>query len=119
MTGRRINRDRPLTDEEKLKYRELRGQIADELPEIKRRARAAKPRILLKRVLHALKQERERQGLSLTDLNERTGIDRGSLSKIENDQDPNVTMNTLLRYADAIGKTLLVQIDDCTGASGT
>ncbi|MEX2317899.1 MAG: helix-turn-helix transcriptional regulator [Pirellulales bacterium] len=119
MTGRRINRGRPLSDEERLKYREIRRQVADELPEIKRRARVAKPRILLKRVLHALKQERERQGLSLADVNERTGIDRSSLSKIENDQDPNVTMNTLLRYADAIGKTLLVQIDDCTDASAS
>lgn len=110
--GRRLTRDRPLTDEEKLKYRAIRRQVADELPDLTRRARAAKPRILLKRVLQALKDEREKQGLSLADVNERTGIDRGSLSKLENDQDPNVTMNTLLRYADAIGKTLTVQIED-------
>ena len=115
--GRRIQRERPLTDEEKLKYREIRRQVADELPDIKRRARKAKPRVLLKQVLHALRQERERQGLSLADLNDRTGIDRGSLSKLENDQDPNVTMNTLLRYAEAIGKTLSVQIEDVSGTT--
>ena len=119
MAIRRTNRDRRLTDEEKLKYREIRRQVAEELPDIKRRAKAAKPRILLKRVLHALKEERERQGISLADLNERTGIDRGSLSRMENDEDPNVTMNTLLRYADAIGKTLVVQIDDCSIAAGS
>jgi DNA-binding Xre family transcriptional regulator len=110
--GHRITRSQALTDDEKIKYGEIRRQIADELPEIKRRAKAAKPRILLKQVLYALKMERERQGLSLADLNERTGIDRGSLSKLENDEDPNVTMNTLLRYAEAIGKTLMVQIED-------
>lgn len=114
---RRVTRDSPLSDEEKSRYRELRRQIADELPDIRRRARAARPRILLKQVLHALKQERERQGISLAVMNERTGIDRGSLSKIENDEDPNVTINTLLRYAGAIGKTLTVQIDDCSAAS--
>jgi DNA-binding Xre family transcriptional regulator len=116
--GQRITRNRALTEEEKLRYGEIRRQIADELPEIKRRAQAAKPRILLKQVLHALRIERERQGLSLADLNERTGIDRGSLSKLENDEDPNVTMNTLLQYAEAIGKTLTVQIEDQNVISG-
>ena len=117
--GQRITRNRPLTEVEKLRYRQIRSQIAEELPDIKRRARAAKPRILLKQVLQALKQERERQGLSLADVNEKTGIDRGSLSKLENDNDPNVTMNTLLRYAEAIGKTLTVQIEDAGVATGT
>ena len=116
--GQRITRSRALSEEEKLKYREVRRQIADELPDIKRRARVAKPRILLKQVLQALRQERERQGLSLADLNERMGIDRGSLSKLENDEDPNVTMNTLLRYAEAIGKTLTVQIEDHSVITG-
>lgn len=110
--GKRIIRDRPLTDLEKEKYRKIREQVAEELPDIKRRAKAAKPRIRLKYVLKALKEERERQGISLADLNERTGIDRGSLSKLENDDDPNVTMNTLLRYAQGMGKTIMVEIGD-------
>jgi DNA-binding Xre family transcriptional regulator len=117
--GKRITRDRPLTDDERARNREVRRQVADELPDIERRARAAKPRILLKQVLQLLKKERERQGLSLADMNERTGIDRGSLSKLENDEDPNVTMNTLLRYAEAIGKTLMVQLEDHGVASGS
>jgi DNA-binding Xre family transcriptional regulator len=115
--GQRITRNQPLTEDEKRPYRETRRQFADELPDINRRAQAAKPRIQLKQVLRALKVERERQGLSLGDLNDRTGIDRGSLSKLENDEDPNVTMNTLLRYAQAIGKTLTVQIEDQRVAS--
>ncbi len=113
----RVTRNRPLTEGEKLKYQEIRRQVADELPEIRRRAQAAKPRILLKQVLLALKQERERQGLSLDDLNERTGIDRGVLSRLEIDQDPDITMETLLRYAGAMGKTLMVQIEDCSTAT--
>ncbi len=80
------------------------------MPDIRRRARAAKPRILLKQVLKELREERQRQGLSLADVQRRSGIDRGTLSKLENKEDPNVTMNTLMRYAQAIGKVILVQL---------
>jgi ribosome-binding protein aMBF1 (putative translation factor) len=114
----RITRDRPLTDEERLKYRDIRQQIAAELPDIRRRAQAAKPRVLLKHLLHTLKQERERQGLSLADVNARSGIDSSTLREIESDDDPNVSISTLLRYADAIGKTLTVQIEDCSPTPG-
>ena len=110
--GKRIVRDRRLTEDEKAKYRQIRRQVAEEMPDIRQRAKAAKPRILLKQVLKALKEERERQGISLADLNERTGLDRGSLSKLENDDDPNVTMNTLIRYAEGMGKTIMVELSD-------
>lgn len=110
--GKRITRGRPLTDQEAEQYRQVREQVAADLPEIRRQAQAAKPRILLKHVLRALKEERGRQGLSLADLQHRTGIDRATLSKLENDEDPNVTMNTLLRYAEGVGKTVLVQLAD-------
>jgi DNA-binding Xre family transcriptional regulator len=110
MMGKRIIRDRRLTDEEAERYQRIREQIAGELPEIRRRARAAKPRILLKHVLKILREERQRQGLSLADINARSGIDRGTLSKLENEEDPNVTMNTLMRYAQALGKVILVQL---------
>jgi hypothetical protein len=112
----KLPNNRSLTEDEKRHYAEIRQQVANELPDIKVRAQAAKPRILLRQVLHALKLERERQGLSLADLNKRTGIDPGSLTKLEDDLDPNVSMNTLLRYAQAIGKVLTVQIEDVSAA---
>jgi len=108
----RILRKRALTKEEAERYQRIREQIAAEWPEIRRRAIAAKPRVLFKHVLKTLKEERQRQGLSLADVNVRSGIDRGTLSKLENEEDPNVTMNTLMRYAEAVGKTILVQLDD-------
>ena len=88
------------------------SQVAAELPDIRRRAQSAKPRILLKCAVKTLKEERQRQGLSLADVKARSGIDRSTLSKLENDEDPNVTMNTLMRYAQAVGKTVLVQLED-------
>lgn len=111
---KRILRKRRLTDEEANRYRRIREQIAAELPDIRRRAKAVKPRILFKHVLKTLKEERQRQGLSLADVKARSGIDRGTLSKLENDEDPNVTMNTLIRYAHAVGKDILVQLEDAS-----
>jgi DNA-binding Xre family transcriptional regulator len=110
--GKRITRDRRLTAEEKETYRIVRQQIAEELPDIMRRGRQAKQRLHLKQVIKALREQRQQQGMSLADLKERTGIDRGTLSKMENESDPNVTMNTLLRYAEAVGKTIAVQLED-------
>jgi hypothetical protein len=53
--GKRITRDRPLTDEEAVRYQRIREQVAAELPD---------------------------------------------------------TMNTLMRYAQAVGKIILVQLEE-------
>ena len=54
----------------------------------------------------ALRSERERQGLSLTDMAERTGIDRATISKLETGKIPNPTIGTLRTYAKALGRKL-------------
>lgn len=110
--GERIRRDRRLTAEEAEHYQRIREEVAAELPDIQQRARAAKPRILLKHVLKQLREERLRQGLSLADVSTRSGIDRSTLSKLENEDDPNVTMNTLMRYAEAVDRVILVQLEN-------
>jgi XRE family transcriptional regulator, regulator of sulfur utilization len=50
-----------------------------------------------------LKRQRDERGLSLTDVSERSGLDRALLSRLENGKILNPTMATLWRYADAIG----------------
>jgi transcriptional regulator with XRE-family HTH domain len=57
-------------------------------------------------IVHALKQERERQGMTLADVSVECGIEKGSLSKLENGQNPNPTFETLQRYAQSLGKEL-------------
>jgi transcriptional regulator with XRE-family HTH domain len=57
-----------------------------------------------------LRQEREKAGLSLNDLAERSGMDKAFLSKLENGQLPNPTVSTLVRYAAALGKRLVVSM---------
>jgi ribosome-binding protein aMBF1 (putative translation factor) len=53
-----------------------------------------------------LRRERERQGLSLTDMAERTGIDRATISKLETGKIGNPTIGTLRTCAKALGRRL-------------
>jgi DNA-binding phage protein len=57
-------------------------------------------------VVTRLKAERERRGLSLTDMLRRTGMSREALSRLENHLAPNPTVRTLARYAAAVGMEL-------------
>jgi len=62
----------------------------------------------LQHTVALLKAERIRQGLSLTDVNQRSGIEKSTLSRLENEEDVNPTIATLTRYANAIGVKLTV-----------
>ena len=71
---------------------------------IRRKGRAVKARHdRLRDIVQVLKAERQRRGLSLAEVGERSGIGKSNLSRLENDPDPNPTMDTLLRYAEALG----------------
>jgi transcriptional regulator with XRE-family HTH domain len=48
----------------------------------------------------------------VADVTERTGMDRSALSKLETGQRPNPTVDTLVRYAEAVGKRLVVSLKD-------
>jgi DNA-binding XRE family transcriptional regulator len=61
--------------------------------------------------LAGLRRERERQGLSLTDMAERTGIDRATISKLETGKLANPTIGTLRTYAKALGRRLAWTIE--------
>lgn len=113
--GKRIYRK--TTAEERARHAKVREQIADELPDIRKRAKERlallkKEGTPLRQVLSVLRAERERQGLSLADIQERTGIDRAALSRLENNEEANPTLTTLERYAEAIGRQLVVLLSE-------
>jgi DNA-binding XRE family transcriptional regulator len=54
-------------------------------------------------MLGKLKKHREAQGLSLSDIADRSGMDRSAISRLENGQYLNPTVDTLYRYAQAVG----------------
>jgi transcriptional regulator with XRE-family HTH domain len=49
--------------------------------------------------------------LSLTEVSERSGLDGGMLSRLENGKIPNPTVATLWRYAKAIGAQLTLEVE--------
>jgi len=108
---KRITRDRKLTPEEAAKYNAVREQVAGELPELIARHHERMTTLdQVKELLAHLKAAREAKGLSLTDLTELTGMDRSALSKLETGQRANPTVETLVRYAEAVGKRLVVSL---------
>jgi len=113
--GKRIYRE--ATEEEKERHRRIREHIQEELLDIKTRARqhlaeAMQRGIAMQHIMSALKAERVQKGLSLSDMKERTGIERSTLSRLENHQEANPTVSTLTRYAEAVGKKLFVILAD-------
>jgi ribosome-binding protein aMBF1 (putative translation factor) len=110
---KRISRDRRLTPEEAAKYKAVREQVADELPELIARHHERLAALdQLQDLLRQLKAAREAKGLSLADLTALTGMDRSALSKLETGQRANPTVETLVRYAEAVGKRLVVSLTD-------
>ena len=66
-----------------------------------------------------LRGARETVGVSLSELETRTGIQKSSLSRLENSIAPNPTMLTLHRYAAAIGLSLKHALDCDSDKTGT
>jgi predicted transcriptional regulator len=110
---KRITRERRLTPEEAAKYKTVREQVAQDLPELVARHHVRMAALdQLDELLKQLKAAREAKGLSLADLTELTGMDRSALSKLETGQRANPTVETLVRYAEAVGKRLVVSLTD-------
>jgi DNA-binding phage protein len=70
-------------------------------------------------LLHALRQERERQRLTLAELAARTGYDPAVLSRLLSGRQANPTLATVGRLANALGKELIHSLRDVpNGAQG-
>jgi ribosome-binding protein aMBF1 (putative translation factor) len=117
MMARRIVRPNRKTAEERVRERALRDQIQKDRPSLEDLVRtgACDPDAVMtmgmyfdiQRALQALKGERERSGLSIADVAERSGLDRAVVSRLEHGRQDNPTVATLMRYAAAIGKRFL------------
>ncbi len=108
---KRITRDRRLSPDDAARIRTVRGQVAAELPELIERYHERMASLdQLDGLFAQLKAAREAKGLSLSDLTDLTGMDRSALSKLETGQRANPTVETLVRYAEAVGKRLVVSL---------
>ena len=112
--GKRIYREP--TAEQAEKYRRIREMIASEIPEIREEARLIRQgrQAKLGEAISLLKAEREIRGLSLADIGDRTGLSKSAISKLENKEEANPTVNTLTKYADALGMNLGIVLTEKT-----
>ena len=62
----------------------------------------------VKVLIHELKTVRETAKLTLAAVSKRTGMDQATLSRLENGRQPNPTIDTLWRYARAVGRQLVL-----------
>jgi DNA-binding XRE family transcriptional regulator len=110
------------TPEDRARHKEIRERFQRERPTMEQLLASGEyvgpiPQGLyrdLRLALHELKKAREESGLSLSDVAERSGIDKAALSRLENGVQANPTVETLFRYAAALGKRLRWQLEDAT-----
>ena len=83
----------------------------EEAAEIKAMARAVFLRHeTVRDLITAVKRARLQKKLGLEEVGEKSGIGKANLSRLENHPNPNPTLDTLLRYADAVGVSLRVSV---------
>lgn len=110
MARERIYRESKKTPEERAREKAVREQFQREKPTPDQLIEEGHTFERLGDVLerHAiaaqLRQERERRGIPLRELADRTGMDQPSLSRFFNEKTANPTLATLERVAEAFGK---------------
>src|SRR5215212_3343698 len=120
MSGERIHRDMKWTPEDRARHKAIREKFQRERPTPQQLLESGDyvgpiPHgvyMTLMAALHDLKKAREAAGLSLSDVAERSGIDKAALSRLENGIHDNPTVETLMRYATAVGKKLVWSLQD-------
>ncbi len=114
MNGKRVQKKIAWTDEDRERHRKVRELFKDK-PTIDQLVASGElsghtlPMCVyleMLQLLHDLKKARESAGLSLTDLAQRTGMDKAVLSKMENGRHGIPTLPSLARYAQAVGMQL-------------
>lgn len=114
----------PLSAEKLRELRQVRETIdREEKPELLAKARSIRrqheaTQEELARAAELLKDERLAQGLSLADIHERSGISRAALCRLENLVESNPTIDTLDRIAKALGKQLVIALQNRPNAAG-
>ena len=104
---------RAATPEEQEEHRRVRAQIAEELPVLRQLGKDLLAEALeaggdLQHILAFLKKERIKKGLSLAEIEVRTGLEQATLAALEHNSDANPTIDALTRYADAVGKKVKI-----------
>jgi DNA-binding XRE family transcriptional regulator len=122
VSNERIYRDLNWSPEDRARHKAVRERFQRERPTLQQLVESGEctPPIPawvyweLCRLVFELKKAREAAGLSLAEVAERSGIDKAALSRLENGVHDNPTVETLMRYAAAVGKKLSRTLQDIT-----
>jgi predicted transcriptional regulator len=114
MSGKRTHRKIERTPDQQRRLEEIRERFQNQRPGLEDLlatgdATEVVPQgeyLELRAMLGTLKKYREHQGLSLADVANRSGMDRAAVSRLENGVYMNPTVDTLYRYAQAIGANI-------------
>jgi DNA-binding Xre family transcriptional regulator len=120
MTTRRVTRRTVRTPEEAARLRADRERYQRDKPTVEQLLAEGGHTdtvplgefLALHEVMFELKRERERQGLTLAELADRTEIDPAALSRLETGKQANPTLDTLCRIAHALHKVVVCGLRD-------
>jgi ribosome-binding protein aMBF1 (putative translation factor) len=118
MSSKRIHRKIKRTPEEKKRIEGVRQRFQSERPTPDELLASGEVTefvplgeyLDIREAVHALKRERERKGLSLATIAERSKMDKAAISRLENGLQANPTVATLYRYASAIDAQIVWSI---------
>jgi DNA-binding XRE family transcriptional regulator len=120
MTVKRVYKKALRTPRQLAKLRATRDNYQKEKPSLKQALSASgyeRPMplgelIQLHELLGEIKKQRERLGLTLSELAKRTGIDVATLSKLESGKHDNPTIGTIFRVSSTLGKRVRCILED-------
>ena len=113
-------KDKPLTPEEQRKLDEARrvwrspeyqAKLGQDIEMIREEFPPKEAPPVVVEFLAKIRRERERQGLSLSDLERRTGIKSANLSKLETGKHFNPTIATMETLASALGMRVVLDLE--------
>ncbi|HTU18792.1 MAG TPA: helix-turn-helix transcriptional regulator [Gemmataceae bacterium] len=115
--SKHIHRPSPLTPEERQREKELRARFQSERPTMEQLVMSGEYThpinhgvyLEILALLSSLRRVRETSGLSLSDLEKVTGIDKAALSRLETGKQNNPTLETVFRIVNALGKRLVLE----------
>ena len=120
MTAKRISRKVDRTPEELADLRAVRGHYQATKPsldEVLADSDQDQPLplgevVLLRHLARLLKDERLKQQLTLAQVEERTGIDQATLSRLESGKSANPTFDTIYRVSAALGRQVVCHLQE-------
>lgn len=120
MTRQRVHRKIERSEAEQAGIKALRDSFRKEQPSLDDLVRSGdyeEPTTMgsfleAKAIAYALKELRKQVKMSLADASAATGMDRSTISRLENAMYPNTTINTINRLAHAYGKRFTFRLED-------